>query len=749
MIDFNNLTPGVGAAPETSGRPSKDLRCKDSRALRISTCANLPDPPVALFRYSDFMRTLRKAVAGFLAGTTLMSPAAAEPLPLLAVKVTPASAPEGGRFLFTFTRTGDVSQTSSVAWTFAGAVDGADFGRSEPPKGTVTFKVGQSKKGFWISSVDDELFEPDEVFEIVLSTPKNATIDVGVAAATLLNNDVATRSPVTLVNPTHSAYWAREDAFINHILLAGQDYGSWVASGLIDPVTARFVKAPVTGRIKIGAVRGGGVPDSGDFYKGRWILDWEGDGDLSIRGSVGITTRVSPTRIEEDYDPAVHGLAAPNIWIDRIGPAGISNIRFYRADHEPLLAAGEVFDPRWLADMSRFDIIRPMDWTGVNGDHELTAADRPPANRPFYNNGRVPDDVIIRAAIDTGTQLWLNAPGLLGCPPSTAAILRDGAIPQSQRVAAAQAAFDEVMASPEHLRWARKIVAILNERGYPADRPLFIELDNEVWNTGFRVSTDFYSGIGRAVAALHGGLAGTMRTGYGYRSAQYAEVFAQALAEGGRAQQPWTMVLGAQTVAATRTVDALDGVMSYNGPEPMRRYGVATTSYFFGGFRWHSENMLFGARLDQATWRQRWLAELAADPNALYQRITDYALSPTPMRANVSYYAVNARSNKAAADAAGARWVGNFEGDSTDSLDPELALNSAAVSLYRRWHESDDYGRAIAAIADDIRKMDPSAIMATYIFCAARRTPSAPFAECTPWDQDGGDNAAWNKLLKP
>jgi hypothetical protein len=679
----------------------------------------------------------------------LASAAEAQSPPLISVRAAPAAEPEGARLLFTFTRTGDVSGTPSVAWTFAGAVDAADFGASAMPGGTVTFKPGQAQKGFWFSTVDDALIEPDEALEIILSSPKNAAIETGSTAVTLQTNDIATRSPMTLVNPSHSAFWAREDAFLNHALLAGQNYGSWVDSGLIDPVTARFIKTPTGGRIKIGAVRGGGVPDSGDFYKGRWILDWEGDGDLSIRGGVGATTRVSPTRIEEDYDPAIHGLAAPNIWIDRIGPAGVWNIRFYRAEHEPLLAAGQVFDPRWLADMARFDIIRPLDWTGVNGDFELIAADRPPENRPFYNSGRVPDGVIIRAAVDSGTQLWLNAPGLLGCPPATAAILRNGAIPPSQRVAAAEAAFDEVMASDEPLRWARQIVTKLNSAGYPSDRPLFIELDNEVWNTNFRVSTDFYSGIGRAVAARKSGLAGTMRTGYGYRSAQFAELFTQALAEGGRSRQPWTMVLGAQTVSPTRTVEALEGVMTYNGPEPMRRYGVATTSDFFGGFRGHSENRLFGARLDQATWRQRWLAELAADRNALYNRITEYALSPTPMRAIIAYYRSNARANKAAADAVGARWIGNFEGDSTDSLDPELALNAGAVSLYRQWHESDDYGRAITAIADDIRNLDPSAIMATYVFYAARRTPAAPFAECTPWDQAGGDNAAWNTLLTP
>lgn len=695
------------------------------------------------------MKSLVSLGAGLLACCLPLASAAAQTPPSVSVSISPASAIEGGRFLVTFKRSGDVSLTSSVAWAISGAADGADFGQGALPAGTINFKIGQAQKGFWLSTLNDPDFESDEIFDVVLSAPINATIAAGQASATILNDDIPSRSPLTLVNPAHSAYWAREDAFINNLLVAGKDYDLWVANGTVDPLTARFVKLPATGRIKVGPGRSGGVPGAGDFYKGKWILDWEGDGDLSIKGGAGATTRISANRIEEDYDPALHGAAAPNVWIDRIGPAGVSNIRYYRAEHEALLNAGEVFDPRWLADISRFDAFRPMDWTGVNSDIEIKASDRPPANRPFYMDGRVPDAILVRAAVESGAALWLNAPGLLGCPPSVAAILRDTTIPQADRVAAAEAAFDEIMASEEPLFWARAIVAELERQNYPVTRPLYIELDNEVWNTTFHASTNFYSGIGQALKARNFPAPGNVRAGYGYRSAQFAALFAQALAESGREAQIWTMVIAAHTYDPSRTVDALKGISAFGGPEPMSRYGVATTNYFSGGFKWHSENMLFGASLDQATWRQQWLAELAADPAALFQRITDYILSPIPMRANVAYYAQFAAANKAAADAAGARWIGNFEGDSNDALDIVLGFDPAAVQLFKQWHESDANGRAIAAVADDIRRTEPGAFIASYVFCAARRTPTTPWVECTPWDQAGGDNAAWNLLLKP
>ncbi len=679
----------------------------------------------------------------------MLSAANAQTPPAISVRVTPTSANEGAKFQVTFTRVGDTTGRSTVNWAVSGAVDGADFGVATLPKGTVTFTAGQAQKGFALFSTDDTTGEADERFDVTLSAPTNASIATGLASATILNNDVASRSPLTLINPSHSTYWAQEDAFINHLLVAGKDHDLWVSQGLLDPVSATFVKMPASGPIKIGPVRGGSVIGAGNYYKGKWILDWQGDGDVTITGGVGTLTRVSTNRVEEDYDPALHGIANPVVRITRIGAGGISNIRFYRATHETAINAGQIFDPRWLRDVSRFDVVRPMDWTGVNSDKELFATDRPPANRPFYMSGRVPDHVLVRAAVDSGTALWLNAPGLLGCPPSLAATLRDTTLPNSARIAAAAAAFDQVMASQEPLLWARKIVAELNAQGYPASRHLYIELDNEVWNTTFHASTNLYSGLGQTIAARHPGLSGTMRTGYGYRSAQFAKFVAQALAEGGRSGQPWTMVLAAQTVDPVRTVDALAAVPAFGGTQPMSRYGVSTTNYVSGGFIWHRENRLFGAPMTQAAWGQRWLADLAADPAALYQRITNYLLSPTPSRANVAYYSSFARAQKTAAEAAGARWIGNFEGDSTDKLDPTIASNAAAVALYRQWHESVDYGRVITAFADATKALSSNAIVATYVFCAARRTPSTPWAECTPFDQSGGDNAAWNTLLKP
>lgn len=686
----------------------------------------------------------------FLFLSVASAPTQAQTPPAISVVITPSSAVEGAKFQVSFTRIGDLSANSSVAWAVSGAVTGADFGAAALPKGTVTFTPGQAKKGFPLYSVNDAIAEPVEPFDVILSSPTNATIATVKASASLLDDDAAARAPLTVVNPGASSFWSNEDAFLNHFLVGGRGYDQWVKDGLFDPASGRFVKMPATGAPFLLTTMRGGITVNPGHYKGKWILDWQGDGDLWIEtGSAGVVTRISANRVEEDYDPALHGNVLPAISIRRIGPGGVYDIRYYRASHESLIAAGEMFDPRWLGEMRRFDAIRFLEWTGVNGDYELKASDRPLPTRPGYFNGRVPDRHIVRAAIESGASLWLNAPALLGCPPSVAAALRDSAIPQAARIDAVAAAFDQIIASQEPLFWARAIVAELKAQGYPLSRPIYIELDNEVWNSKFRVSTEFARGVGKALAARQSGLSGHTRIGYGLRSAQFAAAFAQALAEAGRAGQNWTMALAAQTPDVASTTQALAGAKAFGGPVPMSRYGVATTNYYSGGFSWHAENKLFGTTLDAPTWRQRWKSEFAADPAALRQKINAYFLSPTAMRGNVAWYGAKARGHKAAAEAAGARWIGNYEGDSHDVLDVVLNKDPAIAAFFSQWHESSDHGRVIAAIADETRRIDPAAMLANYIYCAGPRTPGTPWAECAPWDKSGGDNAAWDALLKP
>ncbi|HRW75698.1 MAG TPA: Calx-beta domain-containing protein, partial [Saprospiraceae bacterium] len=120
------------------------------------------------------------------------------PLPVISIAATDATKNEGNagttNFLFTLTRTGDLSAASSVNYTVTGSganpADAADFGGTFPT-GTVNFAIGESSKPLNIGVSGDMSVESDEGFTVTLSIPVNATIGTGSATGTIFNDDIA------------------------------------------------------------------------------------------------------------------------------------------------------------------------------------------------------------------------------------------------------------------------------------------------------------------------------------------------------------------------------------------------------------------------------------------------------------------------------------------------------------------------------------------------------------------------------
>ncbi|MGO8489896.1 Calx-beta domain-containing protein [Rhizobium ruizarguesonis] len=117
-------------------------------------------------------------------------------IPQLSIGPAIVSLPEGNidqtEFTFTVTRSGDTFRASSVAWSITGTGNGPanadDFGGAFP-SGTVTFAQGETSKPVTIRVTGDSLLEANEDFVVTLSSPSNATIGVGSAIGTILNDD--------------------------------------------------------------------------------------------------------------------------------------------------------------------------------------------------------------------------------------------------------------------------------------------------------------------------------------------------------------------------------------------------------------------------------------------------------------------------------------------------------------------------------------------------------------------------------
>jgi hypothetical protein len=80
------------------------------------------------------------------------------------------------------------SQTTTVQYTTANgnAIAGLDYAAKS---GTITFAPGQTSVSVVINVYGEQLFEPTEVFLLLLTNPTNAVLKDGVAVGTILNDD--------------------------------------------------------------------------------------------------------------------------------------------------------------------------------------------------------------------------------------------------------------------------------------------------------------------------------------------------------------------------------------------------------------------------------------------------------------------------------------------------------------------------------------------------------------------------------
>ena len=120
-------------------------------------------------------------------------------VPTLSITADQTSKLEGNSgatpFTFTATRSGSTIGTSSASYAVSGGTaNAADFGGTLP-SGTVSFAAGETSKTVTLNVSGDTTVEPDESFNVVLSSPAGATIGIGTASSTILNDDVAALAP--------------------------------------------------------------------------------------------------------------------------------------------------------------------------------------------------------------------------------------------------------------------------------------------------------------------------------------------------------------------------------------------------------------------------------------------------------------------------------------------------------------------------------------------------------------------------
>src|SRR3954452_24651479 len=181
--DFGGTLPS-GTVSFAAGETSKTVTLKVSGDTTVE-----PDESFNVVLSSPAGATIGTGTAS---STILNDDVAAPALSITAAQMSKLEGASGPTpFTFTVTRSGSTAGTSSASYAVSGGTaNAADFGGTLP-SGTVSFAAGETSKTITVNVSGDTTVEPDESFNVVLSSPAGATIGTGTASSTILNDDVA------------------------------------------------------------------------------------------------------------------------------------------------------------------------------------------------------------------------------------------------------------------------------------------------------------------------------------------------------------------------------------------------------------------------------------------------------------------------------------------------------------------------------------------------------------------------------
>lgn len=183
---------------------------------------------------------------------------------------------------------------------------------------------------------------------------------------------------------------------------------------------------------------------SGRYPGGRYVILWDGDGDLEVKEDATIVSR-NGNRIEADVTPN----EAIVLRILRTNPSDpVRNVRVILPGFEVTYRT-RPFHPRFLANWRGFKTLRFMDWMRTNGSLQSSWANRP---TPTYFSQATDIGVAVEHMVDLCNELDADA---WFCLPH--------------------------LCTDDYARQFARVVAARLERG----RRAILEYSNECWNGGF------------------------------------------------------------------------------------------------------------------------------------------------------------------------------------------------------------------------------------------------------------------------
>jgi hypothetical protein len=593
-------------------------------------------------------------------------------------------------------------------------------------------------------------------------------------ASAMLAGDAAVRKPSParnhqlLLGLGFSAPFNLEEPFINMAQTRGAEWKfetgareklegvEAIRAGYLDPATFMPTKKSRSAEHAAAGVYFPGAQKFRDYYADAYVLDWRGEarGFMSRweekapgeRTDNSVTYRLKPYQVSEG-----------GLRFSSIGD-GFGGVRLYRKKYASLLDRGEIWNPAFIDYVGRYDIVRTMDIQSTNNSQvrrfdQIATMEEPWGQRatiswpepPFFG---APYEILFNLGVKADVAIWLTIPPEIGAAVSPAdPSLRRKDKPTRldfERFKATTAAnAKKTMASGEWDIFAREFADRYLASGYPRERPLYVEIGNEIWNlaSGFAVSSNYAIGIAK-------GLNPEWKIGHGYGALTARFMVALEKEFASRKVRPNIVyVVASHTANPWRTKQALDGLAAYLrilGAEPkalLPKTGVAVTNYY-GNFNALGA-ALFGSD-EPDVYAPLWIEAVEDDPEALGARISAHLKNAgAAEKLTAAWIAARWAEHRAVAAKAGSRFIGAYEGGSHLVPPRQLTKSEAFLRWWQAYHWGADGADLARSVNQKLIDAFPGAIIANYESIGEIR-PGAPwidghYAAPTPmlrmWDE--------------
>ncbi|MFC2953094.1 hypothetical protein ACFOOP_14235 [Marinicaulis aureus] len=551
-------------------------------------------------------------------------------------------------------------------------------------------------------------------------------------------HSAAPQRPLMQVGPWYPATFNMEEPFINLINASpvvweggGMNTGEIVAAGLVDKKTLLPTQLPNGKWLNGGIYFPANSPEMNLHWDGDWVLEWEGDADFWIdylpremqwresKNRIVFTRNFKRGKTLDHSRIQIRGLNGP-----------LKSLKLYRKENEEAVKAGKIYNPAFLKGIAGYDIVRTMDIQSANSATIRSVDDLASMETAFWaatdwGNATgepqfkypspvqgMPIEAALRLGTESGKMIWFQAPITLGAPQT----LFDSR-PEDGRIDIWAARFSDaagadavnVIESEEWDVYADAFVEALIASGYPADRPLYVSLANEVWNFGgqYFLTTTYAQRMGWGLAPWlgipkHNGL----REGYGALMARFKLAVDGALERAGR-DQSITYVVEGQAAYVELTGAALRGAKAYMDKK---------------GERWAEHAPGFGVSVASYWGYHEGLTESGIDPSDL-DALEDYFLNGSDRllgtRANVLKLFRGAAAQGAQY---GVKLIGAYEGGShftrpCKTWDPNRGCVEYAMTTaqYREFQWGERGGRINYEINKALADEFPGVILSNYV----------------------------------